>query len=59
MCHGPGSLKRMNPNATSENEIEDKEKLDTQTEGKTDAFEIETIVKDNLEIRAETHKKKA
>lgn len=58
MCHGPGSLKRMNPDAISENEAENKEKLDNETERKTDTFEIETVVKEGLEVSEEARKKK-
>lgn len=59
MCHGPGSLKRMNPDAASENEITNKENLCAETENNNDAFKLEAIVKDNVELSEETRKKKA
>jgi len=54
MCHGPGSLGRMNPDAASEN---DKERLETRTENNQGITE-EVIVKDCLEVSEETRKKK-
>lgn len=58
MCHGPGSLRRMNPDATSENEADKKKSLGTKTENNTGALEMEVIVKDNLEVYEESRKKK-
>ena len=59
MCHGPGSLKRMNPDAVSVDETIKKENLHTKTENSNDAFEVGVIVKDNVELSEETRKKKA
>jgi hypothetical protein len=48
----------MNPDATSENETDKKKSLGTKTENNTGALEVGVIVKDNLEVSEETHKKK-
>lgn len=58
MCHGPGSLKRMNPDVTSENETDDKERWETRTENNRDVPEVEVIVRSGLEVSEETIKKK-
>jgi hypothetical protein len=58
MCHGPGSLKRMNPDAASEKEAANKENLATKTENTTGTLEVGVIVKDNPEVSEETRKKK-
>jgi len=56
MCHGPGSLKRMNPNATSEKETDNKEYLATKTGNNTGVTEVEVIIKDNLEMSEKIRK---
>lgn len=55
MCHGPGSLKRMNPDAAPES---DKERLETRIEDNRDIVEMEVIVKESLEASEEVRKKK-
>jgi len=60
MCHGPGSLRRMNLYSTPEDEADNKENLETTNENTTVASEMEIIVKDDLEVVSkETRKNKA
>jgi len=59
VCHGPGSLKRMNPYATLENARDNKESLEVKTKNnKVVVSEVEVTVKDNLEVFEETRKRK-
>jgi len=55
MCHGPGSLKRMNSEVTSEN---DNEKLETKIENDQNTIKMEIVVKENLEVNQEIRRKK-
>lgn len=48
----------MNPDVTSENETDDKERWETRTENNRDVPEVEVIVRSGLEVSEETIKKK-
>jgi hypothetical protein len=58
MCHGTGSLRRMNPDATSENETDNNESSRTIAENNTGTPKMEVVTKDNLEILEKTRKNK-
>ena len=55
MCHGPGSLRRMNPELASEN---DKERPGTKIENDQNITNMEVVVKDSLEVKQEIRRKK-
>lgn len=57
MYHGPGSLKRMNPDAALGKET-DNNNVEIKPENNRDIPEVKVVVKDSLEVSEETRKKK-